>query len=238
MKSTERSIPRYNPADEDSDENINFKEILLKHLRFWPYFLASVSVAFLIAFVVNQYTPPKYKIESKFLIKDDNSAMNLFDIGSAGSEGVLPKGQKIANETIILKSRTIAGEVLERLSYDVEYYEEGFFTPKEIYRNPPATAEVDWDHSQLTNGQMKISWTDDKSYELEFLDDEYNFLVIGKEKKIIVDKPDLKQTRFSFGKWVTFPFAKFRINFVGPQKEGSVILVISGLGKPYFTIYG
>jgi len=224
VKLTERNIPRYNPAEEeDHDDNVNFKEILLKHLRHWPYYLASISITIIIAFLVNQYTPPKYKIASEFLIKEDNSAINLFEY-AAGSEGILPKGQKIANETLILRSRTIAEEVLNRLSYDIEYYEEGIFTNREIYKDPPATVEVDWDHSQLTNGQFKISWKDDKSYELEFLDGEYNLLVPGKEKKIVVEKPVLTRSRFSFGNWVLTPFMKFKIDFMGPETSGTLII--------------
>src|SRR4051812_48940378 len=115
------------PGSND-DDSFDIKELLLKYITHWKYFVLSLFVTLAIAFVLNKLTPAVYRVMSKFLIKEESNAMNLFDFSAVGAGGLLPKGQKVANETIILKSRAIASEVLDRLPFDVEYYEEGIFT--------------------------------------------------------------------------------------------------------------
>lgn len=224
MKVTSQTISHYNRLDED--EKFNFKSLLLKYLRYRKFFLCSISLAILTAFIVNQYTAPVYKIQSKFLIKEESNSINLFDLSAVGTNGVLPKGQKIANETIILKSRAIAENALDQLPFDIEYYEEGFFIDSEIYKNTPITVAVDWDHTQLTNGRIKISWTNSQSYQLEFLDREYQKFIPGEEMSAIIEKPVIPQTNFLFGEWFRFPYGKFLVNFTGTESNGALIIKI------------
>ncbi len=206
------------------EEEVSFKESLFKYARYWPFFAISLFIGFTAAFVVNQFTEPVYKIESKFLIKEESNAMNLFDFGSISASGILPKGQKMANEMVVLKSRTIANDVLDQLPFDVEYYRENFFTANEIYNNTPITAEVDWNHAQLVSGRIQISWSDAKHFHLELLDDEYVQVVPGEDLNIIIERPLIKIDQYPFGEWLEFPFAKFKINFVGPEATGDLVL--------------
>lgn len=222
MKITSENIVQYNQPEED--DSFDFKEVIVRYAKFWPFFLTSISIALLVAFIVNQHTPPVYKIESKFLIQENGNAINLFDFGEFGENGILPKGQKIANETIILKSRTVAHDVLDQLPFDVEYYEPGIFINSEIYEQTPIKAEVDWTHTQLTNGFIKVTWYSNESYTLEFLDSEYQKVIPGKERMLVATKPELKNNKFSFNDWIELDDLKFRINFIGPDKIGSLIL--------------
>ncbi len=210
------------------DENFNFKEILFKYLRYWKFFLISISLAFSIAFIINKFTPPVYKIESKFLIKEESNAMNLFDLSAMGGNEILPKGQKMANETIVLKSRAVAEDVLNLLHFDVEYYNEGYFINSEIYKNCPIIAEIDWSHPQLINGLIKISWRNHQSYQVEFLDKEYQKFVPEEELNMVVEKPILAKNNFSFGEWTQLPFAKFRVNVKDHQNSGAILIKFRG----------
>src|SRR5687768_8352805 len=124
MKVTSQTASDYNRRDDDT---LNIKSLILSYSRYWPFFLGSISAAILIAFIVNQYTAPVYKIQSKFLIKEESNPIQVFDLNPTGKNDLLPKGQKVANETILLKSRIIADEALEQLPFDVEYYKEGIF---------------------------------------------------------------------------------------------------------------
>jgi capsular exopolysaccharide synthesis family protein len=209
--------------DEDRD-SINFKQTLLKYLKYWPFLAASLSVAILAAFVLNQYTPNHYKIQSKFLIQEEANPMNLFNFSTIGSSGVLPKGEKFANETIMLKSRSVAEVVLDQLNFDVEYYEEGLLTNKEIYSKTPVKAEVDWTHPQLVNGYLRISWSDSLTYNLTLIDPEYVQFSPTEDQFPIIERPSLANDQFPFSEWVDMPFAKFRIYLTNSEKQGSVLL--------------
>ena len=167
----------------EEDDNFNFKEVILNYLRYWRFFVISISIALIAAFLTNKFTPPVYKIESKFLIREEANAMNLIDFGTTGEGEVLPKGQKLANETVIFKSRRVAGDVIDQLHFDVEYYkernfQEGRFVNSEMYSNTPIIAEIDWSHSQLSDGQIRVTWQNRESYQLEFLDDSHEFHIV------------------------------------------------------------
>lgn len=215
----------YSPPSFDEDrDSINFKETLLKYVKYWPFVAASLSVAILAAFVFNQYTPNHYKIESKFLIQEEANPMNLFDFSAIGSSGVLPKGEKFANETIMLKSRSVAEVVLDQLNFDVEYYEEGLLTNKEVYKKTPILAEVDWTHPQLVNGSIRVTWNDSLTYSLALVDPEYIQFKPDEDQLLVVEPPELANDQFPFNNWVDFPFAKFRIQLNSSQPAGSVLL--------------
>lgn len=225
MKVTPQAVSNYNRLEDDG--NFNFKSSILKYLTYRTFFICAISLALLIAFIVNRRTPPAYKIQSKFLIKEEGNQINVFDFNAAGTNDALPKGQKIANETIILKSRSMAEEALALLSFDTEYYEEGFFIDSEIYKNnKPIQVEVDWDHTQLTNGRIKVSWSDSQTFQLEFIDKEYQKFTPGKKVTVIAEKPAKLQTRYPFGEPVLFPNGKFVVNFSGTQPSGSLIIKI------------
>ncbi len=205
------------------EESFDLKEILQKYYKYWPLFIFSISVAMLIAFIVNLYTPLQYRIESKFLIKEEESVMNLFDFGPTTSNGSLPRGQKIANESIRLKSREIAEKTLMSLPFQVEYYEDDFFVPVEIYEGKPIIVEVDWSHPQLVNGWIKISWQDDQSFRFEYMDNEYKSFIPGMEKPAIMKSP-ASDGKYSFNEWVENPYTKLKVTYTSDVLSGTVLI--------------
>ena len=110
------------------------------------------------------------------------------------------------------------------MHFDVEYDSEGFFINHEIYRNAPLATEVDWNHTQFVNGYIKITWQNRKSFHVEFLEDEYLKVTPIEEPRIMFETPDIEKSNFLFGEWVELPFSKFRINLVGSEKSGTLLM--------------
>ena len=223
MKVNSRDV-QSNNHQEDGD-GFDIKSAILRYFSHWPFFLSSISIAILTAFVVNQCAPPVYKIQSKFLIKEDNYSIDVFQ-KDGGKNTASPKGQKIANESIIIKSRSTAEDVLDRLPFDVEYYEDGVFNDTELYAESPISVEVDWDHLQLTNGKIRISWDNHQSFRMTFLEKEYQQYDPEGKKVEMTAPPELLQGHFTFGEWVQFPQGKFVVNLTGPAQTGSIIIRI------------
>ncbi len=205
-------------------DDIDYKEILFKYIKYWPLFAGSLVGFLLLAYLVNLHNPPIYKIESKFLIKEEENTLNFLDMGPSTTGGVLPRGQKIANEIILLKSRTIAEKALEQLPFDVEYYSKGFFINTELYQKYPIQVQVDWNHAQLSNGAIGISWKDNSTFVVELLDKEYLAFDPKNEKRLQMERPFRAQRNFKFNEWVEFPFMKFRVSNMRSESEGSVIV--------------
>ena len=211
---------------QDDGDKLDAKAAVLKYVRHWPFFAGTLALTMLVAFVVDQCTPPVYNITGKFLIKEENYAINLFDHQDGGKNAAQPRGQKIANESIIIKSRSTAGDVLDRLKLDVEYYREGLFMDDELYRNTPVFVEVDWNHLQLTDGLMRVTWQDRRSFQLELLDAEYSLFSPERGSLGLTDRPKLPSGHYTFGEWVQFPKGRFLVNLNHPDQQGSVTIRI------------
>ena len=210
------------PYKTPDDDSFNIKTLLLKYSRHWKLFLITTIVTLAGAFIYNQYTPAVYKVESKFLIKEEGNAINLFDVEALSAKDFLPKGQKMANDIIMLKSRTCAEQVLNRLPFDVEYYQDGFFAPRERFGKTPIRAEVDWTHSQITDGLISISWNDDRTYSLDF--NAKSYLEHQPDgTKSATDAP-LSISSLKFGEWTKLPYLKIRVFYTGMQNSGSTLI--------------
>ena len=53
-----------------SDTSKNFKTLIGKFLGYLPYYILSIIISFLIAFMVNRYSSEKYLVKGYFLIKE------------------------------------------------------------------------------------------------------------------------------------------------------------------------
>ena len=68
-------IEEQNPNNEQQhEESINFYAIFFKYLAYWLWFVASVIVCLILAFVYLRYQAPVYNVTSAGLIKEDDSS--------------------------------------------------------------------------------------------------------------------------------------------------------------------
>lgn len=216
--------------DEDNNlERLKVNEILSKYIKYWPFVLLSVLIGLFVAYLKNQYTPPIYKIESKFLIKDEDKSLNILDLTGLAGTSMANQGQKLANESILLKSKPMAEQVLNHLDFDVEYYTEGPFIYEEIYQIRPVVVDVDWGHTQLTEGFIKLTWVDKEKYEVELLDEEYTLIRPDSEINEMVENVVFSTNSFAFGEWVETGFAKFKVDWLGDTENGQIFLKFRGI---------
>lgn len=207
------------------NEGFKTKEIILKYLRYWPFVLISMILALSAAYIKNKFTPPTYQLESKFLIKEEDNTLGILDLtGLGSSKGPGSQGQRLANEAVIFKSKPLAEEVLGYLDFDVEYYVEGSLIKSEIYKNSPVKVTLDWEHAQLTEGFIKVTWQNDQTYTLALLDETYLLAFPGNDKTEPIEDPAFQQNSFGFGEWEESQLAKFKIDLVTTEKEGAIIL--------------
>lgn len=204
---------------QEEESSFDIKSILPKILRIWPWILVSLVIALGIAYYITQTTPPSYRVTSKFFIKENDKGLSFFENPAMLQE----QGMGLTNETIILRSRPIAKATLEKLDFRVEYFEEGTFILKEIYRQTPIVVEVDWKAPQILNGRVKVTWTSPTSYQMEFLEEGYTQLLpdgtyngVGK----------LEPQTYKFGEWVETPQFKVKVNNTASSESGSSIYIL------------
>jgi len=204
---------------EEEDSGFDFKALLPKIFRVWPWILLSLATCLGIAYYLTQKATPIYRISSKFFIKDaDNSFSFLETPGFNQDQGI-----GLTNETIILRSRPIAEATLDKLNFQVEYYEEGTFILKELYRNTPIVVEVDWQFPQLLNAPIKVDWVSKTDYTISFDSPGYTqYFPDGSSEGM----SDLPTATYKFGEWVETPQYKLRISNTSGTSEGSCQVIL------------
>ena len=128
-----------------SEEQINIQEILFRYLIHWPWFVVSVIVFVALAWGYLRLTTPVYNISATVLIKDEKKgggANMSSELEKMGLNGFVSSSSNIENEIEVLKSRTLAREVVSSLGLFVTYMDEDKFPNKELYRTSPVLVSL------------------------------------------------------------------------------------------------
>lgn len=126
------SYTTYQAVDGDA---INLRAIILRYLRNWYWFLLSIAVLTVAAYVYLRYQPPVYKSQASLLIKDEKKGIDQDDVLKE-LVALAPK-KVVENEIEILKSYTLMERVAKQLHLDVQYFQDTPYGKREIYEKSP-----------------------------------------------------------------------------------------------------
>lgn len=140
-----------NIAPENPEEKtFNFYELIFKYLAYWPWFVVSVIVCVVLAFVYMRYQAPIYNVTASVLIKEEDSRNRSMGAASGALEALQSMGgfsmsNNFDNEVEIMKSRTLIKKVVTHLGLYISTSEKRFFgyntplyktSPLEVYMSP------------------------------------------------------------------------------------------------------
>ena len=152
----------FNEAQESKEENIDVKELLFKYLIHWPWFVGTVVVCLIAAWVYLYMSTPVYNISATVLIKDDKkggSAGMLSGLESLGLDGMVSSSQNIDNEIEVLRSKTIVKEVVEDLGLYISYTDEDEFPSRNMYKTSPVQVSLTPQEADLLEEPMIVEMT-------------------------------------------------------------------------------
>ena len=152
----------FNEAQESKEENIDVKELLFKYLIHWPWFVGTVVVCLIAAWVYLYMSTPVYNISATVLIKDDKkggSAGMLSGLESLGLDGMISSSQNIDNEIEVLRSKTIVKEVVEDLGLYISYADKDEFPSKNLYKTSPVQVSLTPQEADLLEKPMIVEMT-------------------------------------------------------------------------------
>ncbi len=135
------------------EEEINLREEFEKYYRYWPYFIASVFVCLVIAFLYLRYTTPVYQSTATIIIKDEKKGGSIPGLEAFEGLGLLGGmgGSSIENEMGILRSKQLITDVAKELQLNIRYFYEGDVQTSEVYTNSPIDIQV------LQQDDLKLS---------------------------------------------------------------------------------
>lgn len=134
--------PYENNMNEQDEEKINYQELLFRYIIHWPWFVASVLVCLIGAWVYLHFQTPVYQVSASIMIKDDKKGGGSTDLENLGIGGVITSTQSIDNEIEVLRSKTILKEVVNNLELYITYYDEDEFPKKELYQTSPVIVNL------------------------------------------------------------------------------------------------
>jgi len=127
----------YNEIDNKSEE-VNLREQLDKYIINWLWFLLSVVICLIGAFLYLRYSTPIYEATTAILVKDEKKGGMLSELSAFSDLGIgVGSVNNVDNEIEILRSRTIIESTVKRLNLNVNLVAEGSVVDRDIYLDSP-----------------------------------------------------------------------------------------------------
>ena len=145
---------------EESEEELNIQEILFRYLIHWPWFVVSVIICIACAWGYLRLTTPVYNITATVLIKDEKKgggASMSSELEKMGLDGFVSSSNNVDNEIEVLKSKSLAREVVNNLGLFVTYMDEDEFPKRELYRTSPILVSLTPQEADNLPGTMKVN---------------------------------------------------------------------------------
>ena len=150
-----------------NEESIDLYALFFKYLAYWPWFVGSVLICFISAFIYLRYQAPVYNIDAAVLIKEGdkkgNSASN--PLSAIQDLGMFSMTNNFDNEVEILKSRTLVKKVVNDLNLYISVAEKRVFgynhplyksSPINVYMTPEEADKLE------AGAQLHLKYTADE----------------------------------------------------------------------------
>lgn len=200
---------------QENEEKLDLRKILGKYLVKWPWFIGTVLLFLIGAFIYLRYSVPQYQTTTtlKFDKKQSDITGALVDLENLGLG--LGNADELKSEVAVVNSRPILMKVVQNLNLNVQYYNAGEFKDSELFAKIPIIARV-------------ISYSDEKKFvSSEYMVKEVNgntFVLEDGEKKLIKGSFD-RTLKLDFGTVIlqkvpglTFS-SKYKIVFWNPIEK-------------------
>lgn len=141
-----KNLGSYNVLQEQEEKSsFDFKTLYIIFILNWKWFVLSLIICVAAAAIYLRYTTPKYQAYAKFLImdNDNNGRSSRNSIMSTANLGTLTNSMGIDNEIEILKSRSVAQQVVRELKLYVSYQKVGKVKDSPMYKTQPINVDID-----------------------------------------------------------------------------------------------
>jgi capsular exopolysaccharide synthesis family protein len=122
---------------------LTIKDLYYRYVRFLPFFVLSVALALLSAYLYLRYTDPTYQSGGSILVKEGQSGNGSGNSGDRFQQlFVLDNSININNEIELLKSKQLMERVVNRLNLNFNYTAKGKIRDSHLYSEVPFLVDV------------------------------------------------------------------------------------------------
>jgi capsular exopolysaccharide synthesis family protein len=168
-------------------EENELKKITELISRNYKLFISGIVLALILAFIINRFTIPVFKIASSVLIKEDSKRSSETGVNDFLNSSLLRVDQNFQNELWVLKSTTVAEQTIKNLDLSVSYYHRKGFQYIDAYKEAPFRILYLKNHVQPLNVRFNITLIENdfflieaKSKNIKFYNFEKNLFTVKK----------------------------------------------------------
>ena len=139
---------------------LDFKRVLSRAIRFWYVVVITLTLAFVVAFYKNRYTPKQYTASASILIKE------MQETGGAEfvyKNSLIDPYRNYLNEPYIIRSYPLIESVVRDLNFHISFLQEGYIITSESYSNMPVKA-IWCKPSDVRTGRFIFTLVDENRY--------------------------------------------------------------------------
>jgi len=141
----------------EDDGSIDLKQELRRYLRYWPWFVLTLVLTSLSAFLYLRYTAPVYETYSKVKILDESDGLEL-----PTSAFIFKRSNiNLENEIEILNSYLIMNRVVRELNLTTSFYEEGTIQTSKLETFPFTFEQLIDSDSIIKKQSFKLNITNE-----------------------------------------------------------------------------
>ena len=154
----------------------NLKQQASRFVNNWYWFLISLAICVLSAFLYIRYTSPVYRTGSKILITEEKAPTPGDDAISKAFGGKFGMANNAEAEAEVMKTRVLMEKVVRELKSYITYYHNGNVRRVELYESAPFKLTVLSSADSILKQTMEVKVNGNRvsiSGEVELTDEEY-----------------------------------------------------------------
>lgn len=152
----------YNEIYTTDEKPTDYKAILFEYLIHWPWFVATLLICVVGAWMYLRFQTPVYTISSSVLIKQDDrkGGSSSSPLSAMEDLGMLTMANNFDNEVEILQSRTLIKKVVNTLGLNISYSEAGSFSyDRDLYKSAPVRVWMTPEEADRLSAPLQVSLT-------------------------------------------------------------------------------
>ncbi len=155
-------------------EETDIKKLIDLITRNYKLFITGILFFLILAFLINRYATPTYKITASLLIKEEHQAPNR-DMTDFINSSLFGISQNFQNELWILKSIPVIYQTVKNLDLTINYYQKQGIKNIDAYKNVPFRIILIQNHVQPVDVQFQIAFEDNGK-----------FIIKSNSKKVLI----------------------------------------------------
>lgn len=199
---------------------IDIKYYLIKYSRYWPLYITCIFIALVAVFLFHRYSVEEYEVRGSILIKQKNTP----EVRILDRSNIFSGANNLENDILLLTSKNLAQEALNKLHFDVSYFASTNIKEIELYDKSPIKVDVDWNFPQ--GGSGVIHFTAISENEFVLTNEERGFFDFLSAKASGPFDDQLLNKTYRFGEEIITEKTKFSIHKLKYMREGEKLFFI------------